>query len=43
MLSHYQKLLQGMFSSTDVVYYLLLTLACLVLSVRRLDADRLQD
>jgi ABC-2 type transport system permease protein len=40
MLSHYQALLQGVFSSTDVIYYLLLIGACLVLSIRRLDADR---
>jgi ABC-2 type transport system permease protein len=42
LLSHYQPMLKGMFSSTDVVYYLLLIVGCLVLSVRRLDADRLQ-
>lgn len=43
MLSHYQQLLQGIFSSTDVIYYLLLISSCLILSVRRLDADRLQN
>jgi ABC-2 type transport system permease protein len=43
MLSHYQKLLQGMFSSTDVFYYLLLIVSSLLLSIRRLDADRLQN
>jgi gliding motility-associated transport system permease protein len=42
MLSHYQPLLKGVFSSADIVYYLLLIVSCLVLSVRRLDADRLQ-
>ncbi|HHI92041.1 MAG TPA: ABC transporter permease [Gammaproteobacteria bacterium] len=42
LLSHYQPLLKGIFSSTDVVYYLLLIFSCLALSVRRLDADRLQ-
>lgn len=42
LLSHYQPLLKGIFSSTDVVYYLLLIVGCLTLSVRRLDADRLQ-
>ena len=42
MLSHYQPLLQGIFSSVDIVYYLLLTGLCLILSVHRLDADRLQ-
>lgn len=43
MLSHFQSLLQGLFSSTDVFYYLLVTASCLVLSIRRLDADRLHD
>ncbi len=42
LLSHYQPLLKGVFSSTDIIYYLLLISSCLVLSVRRLDADRLQ-
>jgi ABC-2 type transport system permease protein len=42
LLSHYQPLLQGNFSSTDVIYYLLITGLCLILSVHRLDADRLQ-
>lgn len=42
LLSHYQPLLQGIFSSADIAYYLLLIVGCLVLSVRRLDADRLQ-
>ncbi len=42
LLSHYQPLLKGIFSSTDIIYYLLLISSCLVLSVRRLDADRLQ-
>lgn len=42
LLSHYQPLLTGIFSSTDVFYYLLLTSSCLILSIRRLDADRLQ-
>jgi ABC-2 type transport system permease protein len=42
LLGHYQPLLQGNFSSTDIIYYLLLTGLCLILSVRRLDADRLQ-
>ena len=43
LLHHYQQLLQGIFSSTDIIYYLLLTGCCLVLSIRRLDAERLQD
>jgi ABC-2 type transport system permease protein len=42
LLNHYQQLLQGIFSSTDIIYYLLITATCLVLSIRRLDAERLQ-
>ena len=42
MLNHFQQLLQGIFSSADIFYYLLIIITCLVLSVRRLDADRLQ-
>ena len=42
LLSHYQPLLQGNFNSTDIIYYLLITGLCLILSVHRLDADRLQ-
>jgi ABC-2 type transport system permease protein len=42
LLSHYEPLLKGVFSSTDVFYYLLLMGGFLALSVRRLDADRLQ-
>jgi len=42
LMSHFQPLLRGIFSSTDIVYYLLLIGTFLVLSVRRLDADRLQ-
>lgn len=42
ILSHFQPLLRGVFSSADIVYYLLLIIGCLVLSVRRLDADRSQ-
>ncbi len=39
---HYESLLKGMFNSSDVVYYLLFTFTFLVLSIRRLDAVRLQ-
>jgi len=42
LMSHFQPLQRGIFSSTDIVYYLLLTGTFLVLSIRRLDADRLQ-
>lgn len=39
---HYEALLRGLFNSSDILYYLLFIAAFLVLSVRRLDADRLQ-
>ena len=39
---HYEALLRGLFNSSDVVYYLLFILTFLVLSIRRLDTDRLQ-
>jgi gliding motility-associated transport system permease protein len=42
LLRHYEAMLKGLFSSSDVVYYLLFIFTFLVLSVRRLDADRLQ-
>jgi ABC-2 type transport system permease protein len=42
LLRHFQSLLKGVFDSTDVVYYLLFVTLFLVLSIRRLDADRLQ-
>lgn len=42
MLNHNQALLRGIFSSADVIYYLLFITTFLVLSIRRLDAERLQ-
>lgn len=39
--SHYQAFVKGVFDSADAWYYLLLIVAFLVLSIRRLDADRL--
>ena len=41
LLRHYEPLLRGLVSSTDLLYYLLLIIAFLGLSIRRLDADRL--
>ena len=41
MLRHYEPLLKGLFSSTDVGYYLLITTLFLGFSIRRLDATRL--
>jgi len=39
---HYEALLKGLFNSSDVLYYLLFIATFLILSIRRLDADRLQ-
>ena len=39
---HYQALLRGVFDTSDIVYYLLFIIVFIVLSIRRLDADRLQ-
>ncbi len=42
MLAHYEPLLKGLVVSTDVAYYLLIITLFLGLSVRRMDATRLQ-
>jgi ABC-2 type transport system permease protein len=42
ILRHYQSLLKGVFNSSDVIYYLLFIATFILLSIRRLDADRLQ-
>lgn len=42
ILRHYESMLKGVFNSSDVIYYLLLIATFLILSIRRLDADRLQ-
>jgi ABC-2 type transport system permease protein len=42
LLRHYEALLKGLVNSTDVLYYLLISVLFLGLSIRRLDADRLQ-
>lgn len=41
LLAHYNALLQGMFNSVDVVFYLQLTILFLILTLWRLDAERL--
>jgi ABC-2 type transport system permease protein len=41
LLNHYEPLLRGVFDSSDVVYLLLFVVTFVVLSVRRLDMDRL--
>lgn len=42
ILRHFESLLKGVFDTSDVIYYLLFVAVFLVLSIRRLDADRLQ-
>lgn len=42
MLRHYETLLKGMFDSSDVIYYVLLIVLFLGLSVHRLNADRMR-
>lgn len=41
LVGHYDALLKGLFNSTDVIYYLLFILTFLVLTIQRLDANRL--
>lgn len=41
MSRHYEPLLAGRFASSDVLYFVILTLVCLALAIWRLDADRL--
>jgi len=40
---HYQSLLRGLFDSSDILYYLLFITSFIVLTIRRLDDDRLRD
>lgn len=40
ILNHHQKMIEGIFDTSDVAYYLLLCALFLILSVRRLEADR---
>jgi ABC-2 type transport system permease protein len=42
MLRHFDALARGVFSSADIAYFVLFITTFLVLSIRRLDADRLQ-
>lgn len=42
MLRHYESLLKGLISTTDLAYFALLIVAFLVLSIHSLDNDRLQ-
>jgi len=41
LLRHHQNLLQGVFDTSDIAYYLLLIITFLVLTVRQLDRERL--
>lgn len=43
MLSHFQNLQTGLLNSSDVSYYILFTMTFLMLSVKRLDQDRIQQ
>ena len=43
MLRHFDALARGVFSSIDIVYFILFLSVFLVLSIRRLDVDRLQQ
>jgi ABC-2 type transport system permease protein len=43
LLTHYDALLKGVFDTQDIIYYLLFSATFLVLAIRRLDADRLQE
>lgn len=42
MLEHYRPLTSGIFKSSDLIYYVLFIITFLVLSIRHLNADRLQ-
>lgn len=39
---HFESFLKGLFSSADFFFYLILIFAFIILSIKRLDADRLQ-
>jgi len=41
LLTHYNNLLDGLFDLSDVIYYLIMTVTFLVLSIWRLDAERM--
>jgi ABC-2 type transport system permease protein len=43
LLRHYENLLKGLVNTRDVIYFLLFIATFLVLSVHRLDNDRLQQ
>ena len=41
LLRHYQSLLQGEINSSDIIYYLIIISTFLILTIRRLDSERL--
>jgi ABC-2 type transport system permease protein len=41
LLRHHQSMLEGVFNTSDIAYYLLLIVAFLVLTIRQLDRERL--
>ncbi len=43
LLNHYNNLLNGIFNSIDIVYYLLVSTAFTILSIWRIDSDRLHQ
>ena len=42
LLQHYQSMMKGVINSGDLAYYLIFITTFLVLSIRKLDAQRLQ-
>ena len=42
MLRHFEAMAKGLFSSSDLMYFIIITSCFLILSIRRLDGDRLQ-
>ena len=42
MLRHFEAFSKGLFNSSDFIYYVLFIALFLILSIRRLDSDRLQ-
>jgi ABC-2 type transport system permease protein len=43
ILRHYQSMLKGVFNTSDIMYYFLFIATFLVLSIRRLDSERLES
>jgi ABC-2 type transport system permease protein len=40
IVNHYEPFLRGLFNTSNVAYYVVLSLTCLIFSIRRLEADR---